>query len=100
MRVLHGRQGRFFVRVYDDGAKLLDSGEFRYLRDLREIRVNDELYTANTLLVPPSTGHPPSEVRFVVADGANIHVDMDSKGTYATEQPGGIIVAGATAGRE
>ena len=30
--VLNGRQGRFFIRVYNADAKLLDSGEFRYLR--------------------------------------------------------------------
>ena len=59
--VLNGRQGRFFVRVYDDGAKLLDSGEFRYLRDLREIRVNGEPYSANTLFVPSSAGYSPSK---------------------------------------
>ena len=45
--------------------KLLDSGEFRYLRDLKEIRVNGERYTENTFLVPPSTGHPPTKVGFI-----------------------------------
>ena len=60
--VLNVRQGQFFVRVYDDDTKLLDSDEFRYLRDLREIRVNGEPYSANTLLVPPSTGHSRTEL--------------------------------------
>ena len=63
--VLNGRQGRFFIRVYDSEVKLLDSGEFRYLRDLKEIRVNGERYTENTFLVPPSTGHPPTKVGFI-----------------------------------
>ena len=65
------RQGRFFVRVYDD-ARLLDSGEFRYLRNLKEIRVNGEPYTEHTILVPASTGHPPTKVRFIGFDGATV----------------------------
>ena len=90
--VLNGRQGRFFVRVYDGDAKLLDSGEFRYLRDLREIRVNDEPYSAATLLVPPSTGYSLAEVQFVSADGTTIHPNLDISGTHATMQSGGILI--------
>ena len=90
--VLYRRQGRFFVRVYDDDAKLLDSSEFRYLRDLREIRVNGEPYSANTLLVPPSTGHSPAELQFVGADGATIHPILATDGTHATVQPGGVLI--------
>ena len=89
--VLNGRQGRFFVRVYDDGA-MLDSGEFRYLRDLREIRVNGEPYSANTLFVPSSAGYSPTEVQFVSADGTSIHPNLDISGTHATMQSGGILI--------
>ena len=71
--VLNGRQGRFFIRVYDADTKLLDSGEFRYLRDLREIRINGEPYTANTLLAPPLAGHPPAKLQFVGAGDTTIH---------------------------
>ena len=35
--VLDGRQGRFFVRVYNDEASLVDSEEFRYCSNLAEI---------------------------------------------------------------
>ena len=89
--VLHSRQGRFFVRVYDDDAKLLDSGEFRYLRDLREIRVNGEPYSANTLLVPTLTGHSLTELQFVGADGT-IHPILVTDGPHATVQPGGVLI--------
>ena len=68
---LDDRQGRFFVRVYDD-TRLLDSGEFRYLRNLKEIRVNGEPYTKHTILVPASTGHPPTEVRFISFDDETV----------------------------
>ena len=90
--VLHSHQGRFFARVYDNVAKLLDSGEFRYLRDLQEIRVNGEPYSANTLLVPPSTGHSPTELQFVGADGATIHPVLATEETHATVRPGGVLI--------
>lgn len=92
--VLNGRQGHFFIRVYDD--KLLDSGEFRYLRDLREIRVNDELYTETTLLAPPSAGHSPTEVQFVGTDGDMLPLkieDAGTEGTYSKVLPNGSIIA-------
>ena len=90
--VLNGRQGRFFVRVYDAEPKLLDSGEFRYLRDLREIQVNGESYSANTLLVPPSTGHPETKLQFVDAGGATIRPKLETLSPYATVQPQGTVV--------
>ncbi len=68
--VLNGRQGWFFVRVYDAEPELMDSVEFRYLRGLREILVNGERYGEHTLLVPLPTGYPPTTVRFSGADGA------------------------------
>ena len=49
-QVVSGRQGRFFLRVYDS-TKLVDSGEFRYARDLSEILVNNESFL-------PITGDP------------------------------------------
>ena len=90
--VLNSRQGRFFVRVYDDGATLLDSGEFRYLRDLKEIRVNGEPYSANTLLVPSSTGYSPAKVQFVSTDGTAIQPNLDTAETHATVQSGGTLI--------
>ena len=92
--VLHGRQGRFFVRVFNDDAKLLDSGEFRYLHELREIRVNGEPYSPNTLLIPSSGGHSPTEIRFICADDATIHPTLPADETHATvDLEGAVIVA-------
>ena len=90
-KVLNGRQGRFFIRVYDD-TKLLDSGEFRYLRNLKEIRVNGDLYTENTCLVPPSTGYPPTKVRFIGVDGATVRPILPLELTHAEAQGGDLIV--------
>ena len=89
---LSGRQGRFFIRVYDAEVKFLDSGEFRYLCNLKEIRVNGEPYTANALLVPPSTGHPPAEVRFIGTDGATIPPILVPDETHATVRDGIVTV--------
>ena len=51
--VLDGRQGWFFVRVYREGSGVaVDSVQFRYLADLRAIRLAGEAYTADTVLVP------------------------------------------------
>ena len=66
--VLDGRQGRFFVRVYDERATLLDSDEFRYFQSLEAIHVNDEPYTKQSVLPPSPAGHHPTKIRFVGAD--------------------------------
>ncbi len=89
---LNGRQGRFFIRVYDAEAKLLDSGEFRYLRSLKEIRVNGEPYTEHTILIPSSTGHPPTKVRFIRFDGATIRPILPLELTHAEAQGGDLVV--------
>ena len=91
--VLNGRQGRFFIRVYNDDIKLLDSGEFRYLRDLREIRVNGELYSTKTLLTPTSMGHASAELKFVGADDTAIRPILTSDGTHTNVKPDGLIVS-------
>ncbi len=90
--VLNGRQGRFFIRVYGGEVKLLDSDEFRYFADLREIRVNNEPYSLDTLLIPSPTGHPPTEVRFVGADSALIRPILTADGTHATVRPEGTVI--------
>ena len=68
--ILNGQQGRFYIRVYDDEIKLLDSDEFRYMRDLREIRVNGETYTKNTLIGPPYSER--TVLRFIGEAGSNL----------------------------
>ena len=99
--VLNGRQGRFFIRVYDE-TRLLDSGEFRYLRDLEGIRVNGERYTTQKLLIPPSTGHPPTKVHFIGVDDAAVrpilppeltHVDVRGSDLVVEPHPSGDYIS-------
>ena len=73
--VLNGRQGRFYVRVYDGKRSLADSGEFRYCKDLREIRVNGEPYSRDMLLAPSAGGHSSVRLQFVGANGVGIRPD-------------------------
>ena len=82
--VLNGRDGHFFLRIYDSQVRLIDSTEFRYLHKLREIQVNGEEYTKGTVLVPRSNGHPPTKIRFVGTDGTTISPVMPSEATHAT----------------
>jgi hypothetical protein len=89
-KALNGRQGRFFIRVYDSEPKLLDTGEFRYLRDLKEILVNGEPYTEQTILLPPSTGYPPTKVRFIGVDGVYVRPILPPE--IACEMQGGDLV--------
>ena len=63
--VLGVRQGRFYVRVYDESVSLVDSGEFRYCADLREIRVNGSSYSQYALLAPSSDGHSEATLQFI-----------------------------------
>ena len=90
-RVLEGRQGQFFLRVYDD-SKLRDSGEFRYFAGLQSILVDGAHYSETSLLVPPSTGHSPTEIRFVGAEGKLVHPRLETGGPWATVRADGTVV--------
>ena len=88
--VLDKRQGRFYVRVYDESVSLVDSGEFRYCADLREIRVNGSSYSQDVLLAPTSDGHSEATLQFIDTQEVaiqpklkmdNSHVDVESDGT-------------------
>lgn len=70
--VLDGRNGRFFLRVYDSEVSMLDSVVFRHLPKLRQIHVNGAEYAPDTVLVPGPTGYPLTTVRFVDADGSTL----------------------------
>ncbi len=89
--VLNGRQGRFFVRVYNNGIKLIDSSDFRYCADLLEIRVNKELYSLDMQLVPSCEGHLPAMLQFVGVDGVSIAPKQKSDNSCVTVGKEGVI---------
>ena len=75
--VLGGQQGHMFIRVYDENTELQDSAEFRYHRSLREIRVNDQPYTGDTVIAPSATGHSEATIEFVATDGGSLRPSAD-----------------------
>lgn len=91
--VLDHRQGRFFVRVYDSGTRLFDSGEFRYVEDLRDILVNGRPYARDTLLLPGSKGHAPTKVQFLGEEGFAIRpaVAPDSPHRWVAEEAAIVV---------
>ena len=62
--VLNGREGRFFLRIYGSDARMLDSTDFRYLRNLKQILMNDAPYLQEHVLMPKPTGYTDTMIRF------------------------------------
>ncbi len=89
--VLDGRQGSFFVRVYDEKATLLDSGEFRFAKHLKQILINGEPYSQTSLLLPRTRGHPRAKVRFVPANSNIVQSELDDASGESTLKADGTI---------
>ena len=90
--ILAGKEGRFFLRVYDPEVSLVDSVAFRYLRDLRRIDVDGAEYTQHTVIVPGKTGYPRTEVRFVGTDGSTLTPELAPHALQAIAPAGGVAV--------
>ena len=82
--VLGDRRGSFYIRVYDESVRLVDSGEFRYSSQLQAIRVNGEPYSWDMLLAPSSRGHLPTTLQFIADDGAAIEAKLKTDTPYVT----------------
>lgn len=74
--VINGRQGHFFLRIFDDTERLLDSIEFRYLCDLQKIEVNGEEYTENSFFLPKEKGYPDTKIDFIAKDDSELVVEL------------------------
>ena len=90
--VLAGREGRFFLRVYDTEITLRDSMAFRYVHDLTRIEVDGAEYALGTLLVPTKSGYARTEVRFIGADGSIRTPVLPSQANQAMASSGVIKV--------
>lgn len=88
---LCGREGRFYIRVYGK-ERMLDSTQFRYLRDLKEILLNGEPYARGALLMPSPIGHDRAEVRFV-GISARIHVGLLSPATHTEVRGSSLYIS-------
>ena len=94
--VLDGREGWFFVRVYREGRGAeTDSVQFRYLSDLREIRVAGEPYADGTLLLPGAAGHRTANIEVVCVEESEVAVRHASSGGRKLEVQGSAVVCPA-----
>ena len=90
--MLDGKDGHFFLRVYDAQLKLLDSTEFRYLHSLKRICVNGVQYTKDTVIAPRSSGYPRTKVCFEDDGGALMFPVLPSETTHRVLASGVIDV--------
>lgn len=81
--VLESRCGRFYIRVYDEDVKLIDSEEFRYCSDLSKIQIDGNPYDPEILLPPLQQGYEPSRLEFLRKDGQ--HLSSYKKSGVANE---------------
>ena len=91
--VLDGREGWFFVRVYREGVGAeVDSVPFRYLADLRGIRLAGEPYADDKLLLPTADGHQAVSVEVTCAEGSDVAVTEASCRARELEVRRGAVV--------
>lgn len=90
--VLAGREGRFFLRVYDTEITLRDSVALRYVRDLARIEVDGAEYAQGTSLVPTRSGYPCTGVRFIDADDSTRTPILPSDAHQTIARSGAIMV--------
>ena len=90
--VLNGRQGRFFVRVFQLGeSAMADGGEFRFFSELGAIHLNGKTYRNDVLLTPQSSGYEPATLRFVDAEDATMQPNTTIESHHTTVSADGIV---------
>lgn len=85
-KLLVDRCGRFFIRVYNTKSEMIDSDEFRYCPDLREILVDNKPYDPETLLPPLPKGYEPSKLEFMGKDDQHLSCLRKNGATNGTPQ--------------
>ncbi len=82
--VLQGREGRFFIRIFD--VKLIHSMDFRYLAGLEKILVNGEPHHSDNSITPSDNGYTGTVIQFVgeikaESENKDIAVNKDNTAT-------------------
>ena len=92
--MLAGRQGRFYIRIYDKKVDLLDSIDFRYQQSLKKILLNGNLYTQDTVLLPDllKGGYSSARLQFIDVDGRSIQPFLKKDNPYATVNFEGVVL--------
>lgn len=89
--VMNGIQGRFFLRVYDDESKLVDSGQFRYCEVLKSVLLNDTPHSPSRLMVPSFNGYSSAKLRFVGKNGTTIRPKLTHQNSLVTVESDGVV---------
>ena len=83
--ILEKREGWFYIRIYDEERSLIDTMDFRYLKELEEIRVNGKPHSLERIIAPTTSGHTEVAVQFVghirVEENTNPHITIGSDNT-------------------
>ena len=90
--VMDEREGRFFLRVYNSEAKLLDSTVFRYFRHLKQIHLDGAEYSRDLVVVPTPLGHPVAEVCFIGTDDSTISPSLPPRALQNVTHSGAVVV--------
>ena len=90
--VLNGQQGWFYVRVYDEEVKLIDSNAFRYSQKLKEIRINDIMYSEDILLVPLTDGYGKTVIQFIDTEENNISPEQRGNNSHTSIRNDGTVI--------
>ena len=75
--ILEKSEGWFYIRIYDDIGKLIDSLNFRKIIGLKAILRDGEEHSSQTMMIPNETGYENVVVQFT---GENISVERKKKG--------------------
>ena len=74
--VLAGREGHFYLRIYDKEVNLLDSAVFRFHNNLKKIHLNGVEYAPNTTVLPSSTGYRKTEIRLIIGEENSVQAEL------------------------
>lgn len=93
---LNGRQGWFYVRIYDQDVKLMDSDHFRYSQTLKEIRVDGTVYSDDMPLVPSTdkdtNGYTETIIQFIDTEGNNISPEQRGNNSHTSICDDGTVI--------
>jgi len=90
--VLARREGRYFIRVYDEVNGMLDSTAFRYARSLKRINLDQSEYNQGTEIAPTREGYQPIEIQLVGVDGSILRPILPAQSKQRIGSSGAIKI--------
>ena len=78
--ILKKRQGWFYIRIYDESVKLIDSFDFRRIIGLEAILRDGQEHSTQNIMIPSKNGYKNVTVKFA---GENISVEREEDKKYS-----------------